>query len=160
MGWNPDHVRRARAARSFAELACARQDRIYQHPGWAWRSSRYLGRSWPGGFTANRSPARGIELVRFLIHAETSANQQDAASLPSRVGSNFYELPSLAERQDEATKRQIGAVVRRPSSETGLLYEQVTRAYIDAVHSVLLGKQAAPDAAAELEQDLIRITGV
>jgi trehalose/maltose transport system substrate-binding protein len=107
--------------------------------------------------TAHRQEA--IELVRFLIHAETSANQQDAASLPSRVGSNFYELPSLAERQDEATKRQIGAVVRRPSSETGLLYEQVTRAYIDAVHSVLLGKQAAPDAAAELEQDLIRITG-
>jgi hypothetical protein len=35
----------------------------------------------------------------------------------------------------------------------------VSRAYIDAVHSVLTGQKQAPAAAAELEQQLIEITG-
>jgi hypothetical protein len=42
---------------------------------------------------------------------------------------------------------------------TGHTYEQVTRAYIDAVHSVLSGKEHAGVAAAQLEKQLIRITG-
>lgn len=49
-------------------------------------------------------------------------------------------------------------LVLRPSSVAGQRYEQVSRAYISAVHSVLTGKQAAPQAAAELERQLIAIT--
>ncbi len=50
-------------------------------------------------------------------------------------------------------------LVLRPSSVAGQGYEQVSRAYIDAVHSVLTGKQGAPQAAAELEKQLKAITG-
>jgi hypothetical protein len=42
---------------------------------------------------------------------------------------------------------------------TGSAYKQVSKAYIDAVHSVLTGQKKARDAAAELEAQLIEITG-
>ena len=47
----------------------------------------------------------------------------------------------------------------RPSTVAGEKYEEVSRAYIEAVHSVLLGQSKAPEAAASLEQELVRITG-
>jgi trehalose/maltose transport system substrate-binding protein len=50
-------------------------------------------------------------------------------------------------------------VVSRPSSVTGQKYEEVARAYIRAVHSVLTGKTTAPEAAAGLEKELVGITG-
>ena len=103
-------------------------------------------------------PPEAIELVRFLIRAETSANQKESGSAATSGGPTFYDLPSLAEHRD-GSKRQVAGVVRRPSSEAGQAYEQVTRAYIDTLHSILLGKRAAPEAATDLEQQLIKITG-
>jgi len=54
---------------------------------------------------------------------------------------------------------RTGVVVSRPSDVAGKNYEQVTEAYIQAVHSVLTRKQNAPEAAEALEKELIRITG-
>src|SRR5258706_7484161 len=57
-------------------------------------------------------------------------------------------------------KHQNGSgVVSRPSSITERKYEDVARAYIRAVHSVLTGKTRAPEAAAGLEKELVGITG-
>lgn len=50
-------------------------------------------------------------------------------------------------------------VVNRPATIVGQRYEDVDHAYIRAVHSVLTGKTKAPEAAKELEKELIRITG-
>jgi hypothetical protein len=52
-----------------------------------------------------------------------------------------------------------GAAVLRPSSVARRQYPDVSDAYIRAVHSVLTRKQSAPEAAAALEKELIRITG-
>jgi hypothetical protein len=41
----------------------------------------------------------------------------------------------------------------------GNKYEDVSRAYAGAVHSVLMGEKSAPEAAAELETELEHITG-
>jgi trehalose/maltose transport system substrate-binding protein len=49
--------------------------------------------------------------------------------------------------------------VSRPSAVSGKKYEDVTEAYIRAVHSVLTGENGAPEAAAALESELVRITG-
>jgi trehalose/maltose transport system substrate-binding protein len=49
--------------------------------------------------------------------------------------------------------------ITRPSDVAGETYEQVTEAYIQAVHSVLTRKQNAPEAVEALEKQLIRITG-
>ena len=50
-------------------------------------------------------------------------------------------------------------VVSRPSRVAARSYEQVTRAYFGAVHSVLTGQKRAPEGAAELEKYLVKITG-
>jgi hypothetical protein len=50
-------------------------------------------------------------------------------------------------------------IVRRPSNVTGKKYQDVTDAYIKAVHSVLTREKSAPEAAAALENELVRITG-
>ena len=43
-------------------------------------------------------------------------------------------------------------VVTRPSAVIGPAYEEVSKAYIRAVHSVLAGQRGASEAAAELEK--------
>jgi trehalose/maltose transport system substrate-binding protein len=75
-----------------------------------------------------------IEFVRFLIRAQIYSNQVDESAVRAKL-------------------------VIRPASETGSQYEQVARAYIDTVHSVLTGEKPAPEAAAALEKELVRITG-
>ena len=52
-----------------------------------------------------------------------------------------------------------GFVVARPSIVAGSKYEDVTRAYIRAVHSVLTGQKIPTVAAAALERELVEITG-
>jgi hypothetical protein len=49
-------------------------------------------------------------------------------------------------------------VVSRPTTVSGQKYEDVSLAYIGAVHSVLMGKTSAPQAAAALEKELVGIT--
>jgi trehalose/maltose transport system substrate-binding protein len=50
-------------------------------------------------------------------------------------------------------------VVVRPSNIAGAKYDEVSEAYARAVHAVLTGKAKAPQAAADLEKELVRITG-
>jgi hypothetical protein len=50
-------------------------------------------------------------------------------------------------------------LVRRPSIVTGKNYQAVSDAYIKAVHSVLTHEKSGADAAANLETELVRITG-
>ena len=98
-----------------------------------------------------------IELIRFLIRAQIHANQVEES-----VAVNQSELQSLFSISD-ASRNPADAVrtrlVIRPSAESGSQYEQITRAYINAVHSVLTGEKPAPQAAAALEEKLARITG-
>jgi trehalose/maltose transport system substrate-binding protein len=59
----------------------------------------------------------------------------------------------------EKSDRRKSGVIARPSTVAGSTYEQVTRAYFGAVHSVLKGDRGAAEAAAELEKQLVKITG-
>ena len=73
---------------------------------------------------------------------------------------NQFELsnpPSMAAIPPESAKEPV--VVARPSIEAGIAYKAVSKAYSDAVHSVLAGQISAPEAAAKLEKQLIEITG-
>lgn len=99
-----------------------------------------------------------IDLVRFLIRAQIHSNQVEESAIANQP--EIYKVPSVSDLHNLA--KQVGnraGVVTRPSSETGAQYEQVTRAYIDAVHSVLSGEKSAPETAAALEKKLVQITG-
>lgn len=95
-----------------------------------------------------------MALVRFLIRAQiqgdlakdkASAEEHDDAGAPS------------ANRTADPTQYQSSFVVR-PSSIVGAKYEQVAKAYIAAVHSVLTGEKNAAQAALELQQQLVQMT--
>src|SRR5258706_2603058 len=72
----------------------------------------------------------------------------------------FSDPPSISDLYVSPTgSNPRASIVARPSVAAGSTYKQVSRAYIDAVHSVLTGQRGAPEAAAELEKQLIEITG-
>jgi trehalose/maltose transport system substrate-binding protein len=79
--------------------------------------------------------------------------------IPKEV--TLYELPVILNPYPKLgqVNQRSGAVVARPSVAAGSKYEEVTRAYIEAVHSVLTSKQASSVAAVELERRLTQITG-
>ena len=100
-----------------------------------------------------------IALVRFQLRAEMRGTEQDGGS-GGKMQAEFSALPSILEPPaSPAASNQQASIVARPSVVTGSAYKEVTRAYIEAVHSVLTGQREAPEAAAKLERRLIEITG-
>jgi trehalose/maltose transport system substrate-binding protein len=73
----------------------------------------------------------------------------------------LYDLPQILEPYPRlaASWQHRGTVVARPSIVSGEKYEDVSRAYIRALHSVLTGEKTASVAAATLEKELVQITG-
>jgi trehalose/maltose transport system substrate-binding protein len=102
-----------------------------------------------------------IALVKFLSHKEAELEGASiSAELPT--GTAVYRLPTMLKaysRSMPAPQPPGDGVVSRPSALLGRKYEDVSRAYAEAVHSVLTGKNSASKAAAELETELEHITG-
>lgn len=101
-----------------------------------------------------------LKLVEFLVRRdEEEMRSRDRP--PAPPGLTLYELPQVLKAYPQLGKATaLGArVVARPSIPAGARYEDVTRAFIRAVHSVLRGEKVSSLAAAELEKELVRITG-
>jgi trehalose/maltose transport system substrate-binding protein len=119
-----------------------------------------------GGFglglsRSSRHTAEALQLIRFLIHREIEI-EETRAGYESQNWPELYDPTAILRAKRNSAnngKLQVSGVVARPSSVTGGKYEEVSRAYIRAVRSVLLGQSKAPEAAASLEKELVRITG-
>jgi trehalose/maltose transport system substrate-binding protein len=92
-------------------------------------------------------PKEAMALLRFQLRALMEASERETGS-DSTDSADSPSFPSQSAR-----------IVARPSVVTGAAYKQVSKAYIDAVHSVLTGEKKARDAAAELEAQFKEITG-
>ena len=103
-------------------------------------------------------PKEAMEFVRFLIRTQIESNgKYDPDNLSEQ--SETVDLPLILVHYDsERSIQRDSHLIRRPSSEAGTAYEQVTKAYIAAVHAVLAGERPAPQAAADLERKLVQIT--
>jgi trehalose/maltose transport system substrate-binding protein len=107
-------------------------------------------------------PQEALELIRYLSSEHLQVERSRTLSVPP-TRRRLYETPEVLEANPNFA--QLGqalrtdAVVSRPSDVAGKNYEQVSEAYIQAVHSVLTRKQNAPEAAERLEAELMRITG-
>ena len=100
-----------------------------------------------------------IALLRFQLRALMESAEKGGDS-EGRLQAGFSDLPSIsAQRPSAAGASQRASIVARPSSATGSAYKQVSQAYFEAVHSVLTGQRGAADAAAQLQKQLIQITG-
>jgi trehalose/maltose transport system substrate-binding protein len=106
-------------------------------------------------------PREAVKLVRYLTSRDVQVKRSQLLSeAPTRP--ELYNLTQvlgpypLFSRLSQAFRT---GVVSRPSNVTGKKYEDVSNAYMQAVHSVLTGERSAPKAAAALEKELVRITG-
>lgn len=114
------------------------------------------------GLAVSRTSAHkreAVELIRFLLRRDADIMRASANSEVPRE-EELYDLPEILEPYPQLTaSRQRGRVVARPSIISGERYEDVSKAYIRALHSVLTGEKVPSVAAAALEKELIQITG-
>ena len=109
---------------------------------------------------ASTHAREAIELIRFLRQRDVErARGYATAEPPARL--QLHELPAVLNPFSRLAepKHPAARVVARPSVVAGQRYEEVTKAYIREVRSVLTGDQPPSAAAEALEQDLIAITG-
>ena len=106
-------------------------------------------------------PREALELVRYLTSRDVQVKRSRLLSeAPTRP--ELYDLPEVLEPNPRfalLSQAFRTGIVSRPSNITGKKYEDVSNAYMQAVHSVLTGERSAPEAATALENELVRITG-
>jgi trehalose/maltose transport system substrate-binding protein len=102
-------------------------------------------------YSAHRSEA--IEFVRFLVRAQIQSNEDRKSAPPGRFA--IANLPFVPDLHNEHGMNWI----TRPFVEAGARYMPVSAAYAAVVHAVLIGQKPAPQAAADLEKQLVQITG-
>ena len=106
-------------------------------------------------------PREALELVRYLTRRDVQVKRSRLLSQPPTLR-ELYNLPEVLEpnpRFDLLSQAFRTGIVSRPSNVAGKKYQDVTDAYIQAVHSVLTGEKSALEAAAALENELVRVTG-
>lgn len=133
---------------------------ITSMPGGREGSANALGGNGLAVSRTSGHPREALELIRFLLRRDAERlRAADPSENPKER--ELYELPVILRPYPElATLNQGGgSVVARPSIVAGGKYEEVSRAYIGALHSVLTREKSAPVAAAELEKELTQITG-
>ena len=104
-------------------------------------------------------PEQAIEFVRFLVRAQTQLDEGRKGARPEKF--EIANLGSVSDGHSDPRKPPQHGIdlVSRPSAEAGARYQQVSAAYAAAVHAVLTGQKPAPEAATELEKQLVQITG-
>jgi trehalose/maltose transport system substrate-binding protein len=128
-------------------------------PGGPGGRASTLGGTGLGVSRSSAHPLEAIAYIRSLVYRDIQSRQERAHSGPP-AQPELYDLPldlqPYALPSGSGQKR--GGLVARPSIVSGQAYEEVTKAYMMAVHSVLTGERKAPDAAAALEKRLVEIT--
>jgi trehalose/maltose transport system substrate-binding protein len=101
-----------------------------------------------------------LALIRFLRRRDINL-MHHSAQLEAPKELVLHELPAIVnpfpKGSDPGKNRAV--VVARPSVVAGQKYEDVTRAHIRALHSVLSGEKSAEEVAPALAKELARITG-
>jgi trehalose/maltose transport system substrate-binding protein len=101
-----------------------------------------------------------MALLRFQLRSLIDAGEKESGP-GGPIQLELSDPPSISEPgvPPKSSKQGAGVIAARPSIETGTAYKAVSKAYSDAVHSVLIGQMSGPEAAAKLEMQLIQITG-
>jgi trehalose/maltose transport system substrate-binding protein len=140
--WNPPQVGEA----GFAAMPAGSVARVAVLGGAGVAISRY-----------SKYLQQDVALIRFVRRKELEQFREKSLSLQWVI----YDAPDTRESVRVSLVAASRAIVAaRPTNVSGAHYAQVSIAYSEAVHSVLTGKKKAPDAASELEQDLVKISGL
>ncbi len=112
-------------------------------------------------FRGTRHPREAVALVRYLVRRDVELRRITATSQPPVFPELFDDPSALSWTPHLAKLKELfrDGVVARPSTIAGAKYVEVSQAYFTAVHSVLTRQMSASEAAANLEKDLVRLTG-
>lgn len=105
-------------------------------------------------------PNEALQLIKFLARRDAQRMRESAqAKVPGNL--ELFNLPAIITAYPglDKSRERSGGLVARPSVPAGAKYEDVTKAYIREVHSVLTREKTARVAAADLEKELVGITG-
>jgi trehalose/maltose transport system substrate-binding protein len=107
-------------------------------------------------------PREASMLVRFLCRADVQlARSRKIWGTPTIPA--LYSDPDLMAANpyfSTILKACRNDGVLRPSTATGKKYPEVSHAYSEAVHAVLVGRKTAASAASDLQTELMQITGL
>lgn len=100
-------------------------------------------------------------LVRFLCGRGEQRRRCLSSAQPATIPDLYNDPQVLAANPYFSTTLEVyrKGLTLRPSSATGKVYPEVSRAYYEAVHAVLTGNKSAAEAAAALQSNLAQITG-
>jgi trehalose/maltose transport system substrate-binding protein len=107
-------------------------------------------------------PGEAARLVRFLCGRDEQFRRSQDPAEPATI-TGLYSNPSvLAANPYFPTVLEVyrQGIALRPSTETGVLYPEVSHAYVEAVHAVLTHRKTAETAAADLQNNLTQMTGL
>ena len=129
-------------------------------PGGPGGRASTLGGTGLGVSRSSAHPLEAIAYIRALVRRDIQSRQERAHSEPP-AQPELYDLPLDLQPYalPAASGQTRGGLVARPSVVSGQAYEEVTKAFMTAVHSVLSAEKKAPEAAAVLEKRLVEITG-
>lgn len=104
-------------------------------------------------FTKN--PQAAADLVMYLTSVDVQKDRAVKGSFNPTLGVLYWDMDVLkAYPQMAAFFEVFGSAVARPSAVAGGKYKQLSAQFWAAVHKVLSGEAKAPDALAELEEQL------
>jgi trehalose/maltose transport system substrate-binding protein len=124
-------------------------------PGGPGGSAGTMGGAGLGISRRSAHPQETARLVSFLFRAQIESIEKRRSAFGGQPA--FFNAPAGSQQYEKLVQSEH--VIHRPSIEAGSQYTQVSKAYVVAVHAVLTGQKKAPEAAAELEKQLIQITG-
>lgn len=104
-------------------------------------------------------PREAAMLVRFLTSRNEQARRSRKSSNPPIIP-ELYKDPEILARNSYFSTIFLAyrqGVAVRPSTVAGKRYPDVSHAYFDTVHAVLSHEKLAPQAAADLQQELAQI---
>jgi trehalose/maltose transport system substrate-binding protein len=109
----------------------------------------------------SENPEVAAEFVRHMASPEAQEFRAISVSNLPTIG-RLYRDPDVLAAQPfmERLFDVFNNAVARPSTVTGELYNEVSAAYFNAVHTVLTGEETAEDALIDLEEELVSITGL
>jgi len=127
-------------------------------PAGSFASASTLGGSGLGISKYSLHPREDADLIRFLLR-EQQGSIQEGVTPDLSTQAVAYDVAAPLGSRDNSSGLVNAIMVSRPSGVAARSYDQVTGAYFRAVHAVLTGEKTASESAAQLETDLIKITG-
>ena len=131
-------------------------------PGGRQGGAATLGGNGYGVSRYSRHPLEAAMLVRFLCGRNEQRRRSLSFAEPATIPDLYNDPEVLAANPYFSTVLEVyrKRLALRPSTATGNAYPAISRAYFEAVHAVLTGKETAAEAAAALQGKLVQITGL